>query len=603
MFSGGTSNLRAHIERKHLQGSDDDQFTLKLLSSRDQHNPNKLQAIQTYHPFHYQNADEASTSSSQTAASQSFDAISQSPNMSSGIPSYETTKRLLKCAVRDLWPLSLLRGEGLQRLLKYYEPEYVLPNDREMTRLVQSWYKEGVLKLQEILCVEQNPVGLDAHLWEHSSGRKYLTISAHLVDSSWKLRRFVLSTTTLEDCHSLEGFSGAITKSLLDFGIIENRVMGVVCNENNFVKGEGEDSFQAPVWTTLQCINKTLKRFIDEGFGVPEIAQTLAKARKFIAHLQQNHHLTEELEKYHHANAALPPKNVVIDDPHEFASTYNMIDTFLQQRQAICMLLAFTCLDSDTTPTDEDWSLLADLFTTLGPFKVAFDFFNSTEDVTVSSVYPILTGLVHKLDAADPDVCDAVKNFKCSLLTNLNQKWKLPAGVFEEFEADMMVIATALDPRFKNLKFLSAEKAQGIWRNIHELVQSHGISDMRQAASSPPMEKRQRQSLYGDLLEYDSDAEPIDTPVDKIQREINSYQSERRPDRDSDPLIWWKTHQNTFPMLATLAARYLCQQCISTPPELSNGTESNKLKSNADLETVDQMILLHSNRSVLELYM
>ena len=49
--------------------------------------------------------------------------------------------------------------------------------------------------------------------------------------------------------------------------------------------------------------------------------------------------------------------------------------------------------------------------------------------------------------------------------------------------------------------------------------------------------------------------------------EINQYKKEICPDMDSDPLTWWRLHQQLYPKLAVLAQKYLSPPATTVPCE------------------------------------
>ena len=54
---------------------------------------------------------------------------------------------------------------------------------------------------------------------------------------------------------------------------------------------------------------------------------------------------------------------------------------------------------------------------------------------------------------------------------------------------------------------------------------------------------------------------------EQLSKEISMYLEQPCEESASDPLLWWKTHETTFPHLAKLARRYLCVPATSVPSE------------------------------------
>ena len=56
------------------------------------------------------------------------------------------------------------------------------------------------------------------------------------------------------------------------------------------------------------------------------------------------------------------------------------------------------------------------------------------------------------------------------------------------------------------------------------------------------------------------------TPSEQVGREIKAYLEKHCIDYESDPLQWWSSHKDEFPVIA-LAKKYLCVCGTSIPSE------------------------------------
>ena len=53
----------------------------------------------------------------------------------------------------------------------------------------------------------------------------------------------------------------------------------------------------------------------------------------------------------------------------------------------------------------------------------------------------------------------------------------------------------------------------------------------------------------------------------QIHTEMSTYLQSAAADSESDPLQWWKKHEDMFPNLKNLAIKYLCVPATSSPSE------------------------------------
>lgn len=71
-----------------------------------------------------------------------------------------------------------------------------------------------------------------------------------------------------------------------------------------------------------------------------------------------------------------------------------------------------------------------------------------------------------------------------------------------------------------------------------------------------------------------------------------------QPEVKSNPLQWWKCHQNSFPILSHLARKYLSVCATSSPSERVFSTSGNIITSKRTClkpDKVDQLVFLAKN--------
>ena len=81
------------------------------------------------------------------------------------------------------------------------------------------------------------------------------------------------------------------------------------------------------------------------------------------------------------------------------------------------------------------------------------------------------------------------------------------------------------------------------------------------------------------MLEWPEEEEKAEQLAEPpLKTEIRLYQSMAKSKRsDMDVLEWWKVNQETFPLLAALARRYLCIPATSAPSEILLSTAENNM--------------------------
>lgn len=104
----------------------------------------------------------------------------------------------------------------------------------------------------------------------------------------------------------------------------------------------------------------------------------------------------------------------------------------------------------------EQWELAEEMVEVLQPFAVATTFF-SYENVSLSCVLPVLHGLQDGLKEKKNDHA-VVAKFKEAVKKQIQTGWAL----HHLDETSSLVLASVVDPRFKQLKFLSESDASAV---------------------------------------------------------------------------------------------------------------------------------------------
>jgi hypothetical protein len=105
--------------------------------------------------------------------------------------------------------------------------------------------------------------------------------------------------------------------------------------------------------------------------------------------------------------------------------------------------------------------------------------------------------------------------------------------------------------------------------------------------------------LFGEV--FVTKVEPARSLKSKTEHEIINYKSEDHMPLDSNPLLWWKVHQNTYPLLANLAQKYLSIPATSVASERVFSTAGDLVtaqRSCLACDQVDRLIFLKKNLTV-----
>lgn len=176
-----------------------------------------------------------------------------------------------------------------------------------------------------------------------------------------------------------------------------------------------------------------------------------------------------------------------------------------------------------------------------------------------------------------------------------------------------MILSSALDPRFRKLKFLTPEQVL----NVQAKVQTQALGVRRD------VDQQQLHDSVHDQLSCTSTvttAAGPTTPVSSLDSLLNSETSseENREGeaedlnnqvrhrvltyfaKEENPFHWWKANENRYP---TLAKSYLCIADTSTPSERlfsAAGIIVSRKKAGLSPVHVDMLTFLHCNAKFLQ---
>jgi len=128
-----------------------------------------------------------------------------------------------------------------------------------------------------------------------------------------------------------------------------------------------------------------------------------------------------------------------------------MIQTLLHNRWPLIAVLADESVSRRQylKLSSENWLNLEDLSKVLEQLEVAMVFLRKENDVSIFAVLPVVYGLVTKL-AVEEDDSSCIKQLKIQDFNALKRRW----GLDSLNPSEVPLLATAVDPRFCNLKFL-----------------------------------------------------------------------------------------------------------------------------------------------------
>ena len=168
------------------------------------------------------------------------------------------------------------------------------------------------------------------------------------------------------------------------------------------------------------------------------------------------------------------------------------------------------------------------------------------------------------------------------------------------------LMSSFLHPRTKQLKFLSAEQRSQVHEKVKSELSRLNVNDVTleqvpNAAQKKPRIETSDLDWLDDIVLPTSQDDP-QVLASKADVEFMHYIAE--PDTKEHPLVWWKTMELVFPLLSTLARKYLCIPATSVPSERIFSTAGylvNCHRASLHADTVEMLLCLHKNMDKLSI--
>ncbi|XP_019211076.1 zinc finger BED domain-containing protein 1 [Oreochromis niloticus] len=476
--------------------------------------------------------------------------LENTPRMSKSATD-KLTNVIAKWIAMNCRPINIVEDEGLTEVLQIAsnDPSYKPPCRTTVTTKISKMYDGEKKNKLEILAEDSpNCVAITGDHWTSAGNHSYFGVTGHFIDSEWNLNSFALTVMRTETRHFADKCAEQFLKVANDWGI-ENKISTI-----------GTDSaanmlaaMRALPYEHIACNAHILQRTITVCLDSSGFVGVLAKCRKIVGHFKQSPASTTELNQQ---QVALGKKSdqLIQDVPTRWNSTLAMVSRLLCNREAVQ-----ATLDQQNhrlvLPTEAEWAKLQRLELLLEPCKYVTELLGGEAYVSCSVVLPAFRHLYRVMDITDDDPAYVVK-FKNAFQKDLAARRANGNEIWFE-------VATALDPRFKDLKCLPREKREQVWTILENMLQA---AEPRRADSlqpstedDGPAQKKRRSEL---LLGSDSDSE------DGIESgELQCYRAEPSISIDDCPLQWWYAHSGVYEKLSVLAQKYLASPATSVPCE------------------------------------
>ena len=161
----------------------------------------------------------------------------------------------------------------------------------------------------------------------------------------------------------------------------------------------------------------------------------------------------------------------------------------------------------------EQWNIASELVKVLEPFDVATTFFSYKESPSLSCVLPTLDGLVEKLTCTCEDLPE-VRQFKKKVCEEIKRRWN-----FDDLNSGIiLVLCSAVDPTFKQLKFLDDEGREDVKEELITRMEKFVVEEQDKAdVSDEQLQSKKLKLTALDCLLGPESTSSVLAPKDEIE--------------------------------------------------------------------------------------
>lgn len=418
-YCGNTSNLSAHLRRRHGMDGDCPETQASKPST----------SLTTFFPV------KLSTTSKRAKT---------------------ITKAIAFFICKDMKPYCVVENEGFRYLLEVLEPRYNIPSRQYFS---ESYIPKLYTKVRDevihgLMSAEQVAITTDG--WTSCATESYITITCHFIDNDWQMNNPVLQTRVLGDTHSGINIGQVLINACEEWGIMKKPAL-VTDNASNMIKA-GKEAEMSP---HIKCFAHTLNLTAQDGLKIAATERLIGRVRRIVAFFHRSPVATTVLKEKQRL-LGLPHHKLKADVKTRWNSCFEMLERFLEQQAAVMAALldkkvrkgcdVHTLSENDLVAAEQMVSLLA-------PLKAATTLMCEEKQPTVSIIAPLRVKLLAHFEYAEDDA-PLIKDMKRLMADDLRERY-----VDEE---PLLLRAAALDPRFKKLPFLDDERRDQTFKYLAE---------------------------------------------------------------------------------------------------------------------------------------
>lgn len=367
---------------------------------------------------------------------------------------------------KDMQPFSVVDDKGFRNLMQEVEPRYAVPTRPHFSqKVVPKLYKETKTRIEEQL-KEADYIAITTDGWTSRATHSYLTITAHYITAIWQMANHVLQTRAVYESHTSEHLAEILTEAVAEWKITRAGISIPVTTDNarNIANAVESAGFSPHI----RCFAHTVNLAAHKGMAVNQVSRLLGRVRKIVTFFHKSTTAAAVLSDKQKM-LQLPSHKLVQDVTTRWNSSHDMLERYLEQQAAVFAALTDGSLKKKikevVTLSDTDVQLADDVVQVLKPLKTITILMSSEKMPTLSMILPLKDRILTSMKHTGSDSA-TVKEMKTAIASDFQDRYPQTDVAL----TDILHISTALDPRFKSLRFLDEATKTTVFHSLKEKI-------------------------------------------------------------------------------------------------------------------------------------
>ena len=524
------------------------------------------------------------------------------------------TKNVMGFVIGTVQPLSIVEDPDFINMINGFDKRYRVPCTKTLKNRIFTTYEAGIDALKsQFMQIQYISLTLDA--WSSPAHLPYLGVTAHWLTSKFEPQEILLSMEELPYPHSAFEIQNHLFDLLYEWEINSKIIAITTDNGSNVKKACDNVSFGK----RIPCAAHTFQLSI--GKGLDKMKELIGKCKHLISFLsadkkkqqlkesqvylykQQEKQGTDDLLK--EKAESLICLDVVKANNTRWNSTLYAFQRLVLLKPAIQMLKASLSSDSSSyvrkegekleelCPTVYEWKVIKEAIELLDPFEEATCLLSGIKYPTIGFTYPSMYNLRDRLET-DFDSLETDEAIECrnAILKDIRERW--------EFPEDLCLKGSFFDPRFKSLDFVPKETCDNI---INQLKEEYEVFKQNDHYTHRLSDNYTDELTKMGKFWKKKNAKVIAPIRDEFQHYLNV--PELPVLEEYNPLSWWATNKNQYPILHQVAMKYLSIPATSVPSERLFSDAKNLVtpqRTRLDSSIINQLMFLKRNRNYVDIF-